>query len=221
MKKKLRPAPVLRTHVHTHEIRRPGHAPLKDPAWSGKIFSHIEKYLGYPDLTVNSRETDVISVDIHVVYPTDERPYLTLVSTGMSAAPMRGPDCGPLQFERAELIMYYSPDAFREFCEDCVAHWWPVRLLRDLATLPHRHDTYLGCGHSIETGDAPPGEFGPCAFNSTMLLHTGSEDAGFNPLALDCGRTVPCFLSTPKSSPSSAVVDRPRWRSAWQLLAIP
>jgi hypothetical protein len=39
-------------------------------------------------------------------------------------------------------------EAFRD-----ESHYWPLRLLKVLARLPHEYDTWLGHGHTIPNGD--------------------------------------------------------------------
>jgi hypothetical protein len=84
------------------------------------------------------------------VPPTDERPALTVVTSGMSQRPMAGGGY-------AELMLILPPtwpvegDPGFETPEG----YWPYGLLKELARLPHEFRTELGPGSTVPNGDPP------------------------------------------------------------------
>lgn len=100
--------------------------------------------------------SDRVHIDVHILPATATRDYTVLCTSGMSALPMTMPD----EMEHAEdwqfgeLCMVLPPDwpvtgdeASRE------ENYWPIRLLKGLARLPHDYATFLGWGHTVPNGD--------------------------------------------------------------------
>ena len=125
--------------------------------------------------------SDLVHLDVHVAGPSDDRPFCTLVTSGMSERPMAvptHPDLDPVEVAYAELLihlppdwpgldgreMYQSPEAWKD-----ENYYWPVRLLKTLARFPHEHDTWLGYGHTMGNGD-PPAPYAPGTDLSAVLL---------------------------------------------------
>jgi hypothetical protein len=94
-----------------------------------------------------------VHVDLHVVPPSEERPWYTIVTSGMSEKPMRAPSA---DLAHAELVMALPPDwpMERESLAD-ERSWWPFRLLQTLAALPHQFETWLWLGHTVPNDDPP------------------------------------------------------------------
>ena len=127
-----------------------------DPEHIQAISNHIEKYLGPVHTVLHEIVSDLVHIDVHVVEPTDERPWLTLVTSGMSAAPMRVPSETGEEMHWAELMISLPPDwALSPQAFEDEANYWPIRSLKMLARLPHAHDTWLGLGHTVPNGDPP------------------------------------------------------------------
>ena len=134
-----------------------------------RISEHIEKHLGPVAGVYHEIVSDLVHLDVHVVNPTPERDRYTLVTSGMSDAPMSVPEgLEPLRF--AELMIQLPPDwplhkiqqlAGRKDKESdaeraAAERWyWPIRWLKMLARLPHEYDTWLGEGHTVPNGDPP------------------------------------------------------------------
>ncbi|RDV38741.1 suppressor of fused domain protein [Bradymonadaceae bacterium TMQ3] len=120
-----------------------------------RICAHIEEHLGENGFVWHELVSFGVHIDIHVVEPTEERPFVTLVTSGMSARPMTLPPGleSPEEWRLAELMMVLPPDwnLSEEGFED-ERHYWPVRLLKSLARLPGDMDTWLGWGHSVPNG---------------------------------------------------------------------
>src|SRR5690606_17276637 len=110
--------------------------------------------------------------DVLMVLPTKERPFVTLVTSGMSELPMHVPD-GNSSPRFAELVMLLAPtgelsqEAFRD-----ERVYWPIRHLKQLARMPHLLDTWLSAGQTVSTEPPEPVADGVpfCAMGVLELL---------------------------------------------------
>ena len=123
-----------------------------------RILGHLERVLGGEGCVFHELISDKIHVDVHVMLPTEKRPFHVLVTSGMSALPMTVSDLveDPASFRHAELCMLLPSDWKLDEGSLHDERWyWPIRLLKQLARLPHEQGTYLAYGHSIASGDPP------------------------------------------------------------------
>ncbi|TYP74784.1 suppressor of fused domain protein [Paenibacillus methanolicus] len=118
-----------------------------------RITAHVEQHIGPVANVFHEIISDLVHIDILFVPPTPQRNYYTLVTCGMSNRPMTVPE-GAENFRYAELMLCLPPswpmseEAFRD-----EEHYWPVRMLKTLARLPHEYDTWLYHAHTIPNGD--------------------------------------------------------------------
>ncbi len=90
------------------------------------------------------------------VPPTPDRPFHTLVSCGLSAAPMAVPDDQaevPTFAELMLLLPFQWPVDEAGFQHPATA--WPLRVLASIASFPHTQNAWLAAGHSLPNGDPP------------------------------------------------------------------
>jgi len=117
------------------------------------ITAHIEKHLGAPATVFHELVSELVHVDIHIVAPTAERNYYTLVTSGMSDRAMNV----PANFETrrfAELVICLPGDWPMEHAAwKDERNYWPIRLLKVLARFPHQYSTWLGVGHTVPNGN--------------------------------------------------------------------
>lgn len=155
-----------------------------------QISAHIERHLGPVDSVMHEIVSDTVHIDVHVVMPTAEHPYIRLVTSGMSDLPMATPpEIGAPKY--LELVMSLPPDwkIDRESFED-EAWYWPVRLIKTLARLPHKHQTWLGWGHTVPNGD-PAEPYAPgVPFDGAILLSSVTVPDGFHTLPIDNEKTI-------------------------------
>jgi predicted Zn finger-like uncharacterized protein len=135
------------TNIYRHEARdREFELAVGNEKHIEAISAHIERYIGDVDMVFHEIISDLVHIDIHWVQPTSDRPTHTLITSGMSDLPMTVPDeCLDLQF--AELMVTLPADwqISEEAFED--ENWyWPVRLLKMLARLPHEYENLAGDG---------------------------------------------------------------------------
>jgi hypothetical protein len=119
------------------------------------ISQHISEHFGDNTSVFHEIVSSLVHIDIIVVKPTQSIPFYTLVTSGMSDRPMRAPKESPL-LTRAELMLSLPADwpvseqAFKD-----ERNYWPIRVLRILARLPHEYSTWLWDTHTVPNGDPP------------------------------------------------------------------
>lgn len=123
------------------------------------ITAHIEQHIGEIDKVWHELISDLVHIDVHQVPPSDDRPFWTLVTSGMSDRPMNVPE-GAEELAFAELMICLPPDwpvSQDDFSDE--NNYWPIRLLKVLARLPHEYETWLGAGHTVPNGGDDPAPY--------------------------------------------------------------
>jgi hypothetical protein len=151
------PRPVVRW-LHESEV---------DEAEAGKALSiaeldddeaqcwgeHLHEQLGGDYSVFHELISDTIHLDVLVFPATEERPHHVLVTQGMSALPMTVPE-GAEEYRYCELLIALPADWVIEGDEADEERWyWPMRLLKSIARLPHLYETWIGVGHTIPNSD--------------------------------------------------------------------
>ncbi len=137
------------TAVYRHQARERDFEPAIAGDSIEVIDQHIERHIGPVAGVLHELGSDLVHIDVHQVPPTDNRPFWTLVTSGMSDRPMTVPE-GAEAYEFAELMMCLPPDwpmSQESFGDE--QNYWPIRLLKILARLPQEYDTWLGPGHTV------------------------------------------------------------------------
>jgi len=162
-----------------------------------QISNHIEAHLGKVETVFHEIVSDTVHIDVHVVKPNQRFPFARLVTSGMSDLPMAVPDGADVP-RFAELLVTLPVDwrLDQESWKD-EAWYWPVRLLKGLARLPHKHNTWLGFGHTVPNGD--PAE--PYAPNTKLcgaiVLPSVSVPDEFHRLQIDADKEITFFAVVP------------------------
>ena len=181
------------SEIYRHtESRQPGTTPA-DAILIEAIEAHIEQHIAKPEFVWHQLLSLYVHVDIHIVPPADERPWITLVTSGMSERAMNAPPELGDEVTRAELVMALPPDwpTGQEAMQDERNHW-PFRLLQMLAALPHEYDTWLWIGHTIPNGDPPEPYADSTGLCCAMLFP--AETAGEDFVQMRTGDHVVTFL---------------------------
>jgi hypothetical protein len=177
-----------------------------DPApWSApqgeefiqQISEHIERHLGPVDTVFHELVSDAVHIDVHIVKPTAAFPHIRLVTSGMSDLPMSTPDEIDAP-KYIELMMTLPPDwkVDQSSFED--ERWyWPVRLLKQLARLPHKYQTWLGFGHTIPNGDPAEPYAEDTGFSGAIILPSASAPESFHTLDIPGVKTVTFYSVVP------------------------
>jgi hypothetical protein len=182
--------------IYRHEPSQKGFVPaIGDSETIGRVEKHIEEHIGKPDMVWHELVSHLVHVDIHMVNPTPERNYYTLITSGMSDQPMNVPP-GAEAFRFAELVICLPPTwkvTQADFQNE--EHYWPLRWLKVLARLPHEYDTWLGVAHTVPNGDPPRPFAGNTQLCGMMLMQPSMlfSDA-FIELHMNANKTVN-FLS--------------------------
>jgi hypothetical protein len=128
------------------------------------ISAHVVTHLGEVDTVFHEIASSIVHIDVHIVKPSAQFPYIRLVTSGMSDLRMNVPE--ELDVPKfLELMVTLPPDwkVDSESFKD--ERWyWPVRLLKFLARFPHQYSTWLGYGHTIPNEDPPK----PYALNTRL-----------------------------------------------------
>lgn len=168
-----------------------------DGATVEAVSSHIETHLGPIAMVWHEIVSTTIHVDVHQVAPGDGRPFHALVTSGMSDRPMKVP-AGAEAFRWAELLLLLPPnwsltsEAFHD-----ERNYWPIRLLKVLARLPHEYDSWLGVGHSVGNGEPPrPYASGTDLCAAVLTAPVGVPEE-FDRLVLSDGRSIRFWLVLP------------------------
>jgi hypothetical protein len=117
------------------------------------VEAHVELHFGKIATVWHEIASDLVHIDVHVVPPTDDRPFHTLVTSGMSDLPMAVPP-GAQASEFAELMLCLPPRwPMADYATSADESSWPVGLLRTVARLPHIYRTWIAAWHSVPNGD--------------------------------------------------------------------
>jgi hypothetical protein len=124
-----------------------------EQAFAEAIDRHIAACFGPVEFVYHEFLSHLVGVHVYVIAPTEERPYRTLITSGMSELPMTVPpghDISPY----AELMLCLPADwpLPRTLGRDDDPAAWPVQLLKTIARLPHEFGTWIGEWHSVPNG---------------------------------------------------------------------
>jgi hypothetical protein len=119
---------------------------------NASIAEHIEQHVGAVHRVWHEINPGTVQVDVVQIAPTEERPFWTLITLGMSHQAMHTTDDAQ-DYSRAELMLCLPKDwPLEEHDLRSEQHYWPIGLLKSLATLPFEHRTWIGPGHTIPNG---------------------------------------------------------------------
>lgn len=161
------------------------------------VTAHIERHIGDVDLVYHEMVSDLIHLDVHVIPPSAQHPYYTLVTSGMSEWPMHVPE-GFEGWRYAELLLCLPPDwpLRHEDLQD-EANYWPIRCLKTLARLPHKYRTWLAPSHTVPNGDPAEPYAANTAFCCTLVDWPLLLDEGVRRLEIGPERVVNFYSLVP------------------------
>ncbi len=123
----------------------------------GALDDHIEKWWGKAPEVFHEIVSEYVHIDLTIVPATPERPYHSVITTGMSDRPMNPPNPGP-GHSYCELVLALPPEwptKQEAFSDEKV--WWPLRRLKMAARFPHIYSTWLWYAHTLaDEGPAKP-----------------------------------------------------------------
>jgi hypothetical protein len=186
--------------LYRHEARTKPFEPVTGDGESiDRISAHIEQHVGPVAGVFHEIVSDLVHVDVHLVAPTADRPWHTLVTSGMSDRPMTVPDgVDPAEQAFAELTICLPPDWPMEHAAwSDERNYWPIRWLKTLARLPHEYDTWLGWGHTVPNGDPPEPYAHGTKFCCMLLLPSISAGDDFHRLKVNDEKTINFYALYP------------------------
>lgn len=130
----------------------PPEAAPRDEVRRAAALTHLTEFLGDDYTVLHERVSTGLHLEVLVFQPTDEVPYVTLVTAGMSDLAMNAPEGYP--GDRLELMIgvprgWPGIDPLDRAEMDEPANFWPIKLLKELAHIPSTHDSFLTWGHTI------------------------------------------------------------------------
>lgn len=161
------------------------------------VTTHVTAHLGEISWTYHELLSDLVRVDVHVVAPTAERNFHTLVTTGMSDRPMTVPNEIPAP-AFAELMLHLPPEwPLRQEDLGHERNYWPIRWLKFLARLPHEYETWLDAWHTVPNGDPPEPFADGTGLAAMMLTPPILAPEEFGRLVTPSGREIAFFEVLP------------------------
>jgi len=162
-----------------------------------QISEHLEALLGGIETVFHEIMSDTVHIDVHFIKPTEDFPFIRLVTSGMSDLPMTIPENADVP-QYVEL-MITLPGTWKidqpSFKDE--AWYWPVRLLKDLARLPHKYNTWLGWGHTVPNGD-PAEPYAPnTKLSGAIILPSVTVPEEFHTLKIDDDKEIQFFAVVP------------------------
>lgn len=158
---------------------------------------HIARHLGEVTGVWHEIVSDLVHIDVHVVEPSADHDFYSLVTSGMSDRPMTVPEGADVP-EFAELVVHLPVDwpLTQEAFQD-ERHYWPIRLLKVLGRLPHEYGTWLGHWHTIPNGDPPVPYADNTALCSAMITPPVLTAAEFDELITPSGKRIAFYQVLP------------------------
>jgi hypothetical protein len=167
------------SNVFRHKSRGDSGVPAADDrALAACMEAFMRSKVGEASTVLHEIESRFVHIDVHLIPPAPDRDNWVLFTTGMSALPMTLPPdactCGSCP-DRAELVMGLPSDWFTPAdvaCGGSVAakRHWPIRIMKELARLPHECGTWLDVGHTVPNGDPPKRWARETQFKGAILL---------------------------------------------------
>jgi hypothetical protein len=184
---------VLRHRERTRPVQL---VPPTSPS-AEEIEKHVETHVGPIAHVFHEIVSELVHLDVLLVAPRPERPYWTLVTSGMSDLPMKVPR-GLDTLKHAELVLCLPP-SWPTTMEGLRLdrNYWPILWLKNLARLPHTFDTWLGDGHTIPNGDPAEALDASVGFAGWLVTLPRRFDADFLVLPLSRKKAVHFYAAFP------------------------
>jgi suppressor of fused protein SUFU len=162
------------------------------------VYLHIEQYIGPIAAVMHDSSIQVPKVDILIVKPTEEKPYYSLITAGLSELAMSLP---------AQPYGNISP--FIELMVSLPPHWvlpqlyevtggpgqspewyWPIGVLLFLAKVPHLYNTWFAAEQIIPNGQ-PPDFYAPnTRLCGSLLFPSLLAPRGFHELQINAHKKI-------------------------------
>lgn len=162
-----------------------------------EISNHINRFIGEIHLVFHELVSDTVHIDVHHVAPTKDRPFHTLITSGMSDLPMTIPE--EADVTKYMELMIHLPENWKISEEDFKDErwYWPIRTLKFLARFPHKFDSWLGWGHTIPNGHPAEPYADNTNLNGVILLPSISVPTDFFQLQINEDKIIEFYCVIP------------------------
>jgi hypothetical protein len=182
--------------IYRHDAPSEWQAPKGEECLE-QISNHIERHLGKVATVFHEIISDTVHIDVHFVKPTSEYPFIRLVTSGMSDLPMTIPE-GADVARFTELMITLPPDwKLEQAAFDDEAWYWPVRLVKFLARMPHKYQTWLGWGHTVPNGDPAQPYAASTKLSGAIVLPSVTVPDDFHTLRIDANKEITFYAVVP------------------------
>lgn len=168
--------------------------------YEDEIVNHFrEVFPGKEVYSFRDIVSDIVKIDVHFMFPTEDSPFYVVFTTGMSSLCMTPPEEWTQQ-EKDEYgygeIMMMLPASWKVGQEEFkdMENFWPIRLMKILARFPHQYHTYLGYGHTIPNYDDYEPYDDSTELNAVLLLWLKDE---ISKVKVSDGKTVNVYIAVP------------------------
>ena len=177
--------------VYRHQERERGFEPaIGDSENIDRISEHIAQHIGPVATVFHELISDLVHIDIHIVNPTAERNYYSLVTSGMSDRAMKTPE-EYRELCYSELMLSLPADwPMGEEAWKKEENYWPVRMLKFLARFPHEYETWLWLMHTIPNGNPAQPFAGNTNLCGAILLPPLRIKPEFHQLVISPEKTI-------------------------------
>ncbi|MGG4147594.1 suppressor of fused domain protein, partial [Paenibacillus algorifonticola] len=169
-----------------------------------EVLQHITDCLGPISQTIGEATAGGnVQINIHIIYPSDERNYITLVTSGMSDGPIDESEKGE-KYKYAELLLKLPANWPINQWKDDKCNW-PIHWLRRLAILPHLHEGWLNEYVTIPNGEPPQ----PLASNTQLscIILCRALDPGLDRLPRSDGFVINFYTLVPIYSEERTIAN--------------
>ncbi|MBQ7784070.1 MAG: suppressor of fused domain protein [Oscillospiraceae bacterium] len=153
-----------------------------------EIQAHFDRLMNIKDdesTVFHELASEYVHIDVHLVKPTEERPFYMLFTTGMSDLPMTFEDDEPWDFkkvhERAEIFCLLPPDW--KFGSDVPKgqegrYGWVISAIKTAARYPHMCKTWLSNTHTLQYTEENRPFADNTQLSSVIFIQLNDEDFG-------------------------------------------
>jgi hypothetical protein len=156
------------------------------------IANHIEKYFGTDSFVLHEKKSSTVHIDVHVVRPSQGRPFFTLLTSGMSDLDMRVPE-GLEGLALAEVCLCLPkewPLTMDDFGWREPKYFWPIATLKQAAKYAHINQTWFSRGHTVGSVERPEPLHAETLFTGLMLVNPATFPDRADTVETKDGRTI-------------------------------